>query len=207
MYDREDVIKRLSTLIDEKRLSHSIGVSRCAAKLAEQYGADAEKAELAGLVHDCAKCLPYEESIRLCRKYGFEPDSITKANKALLHAPLGALLAEESFQIKDREILNAVACHTTGKQGMTLLEKVICLADYIEDSRQYSGVEDIRAFAWVDINRALLTALELSIRNVMDRGKLLHPITVEARNWLLKEIEDSDKSHFKGIIKIHAGMK
>lgn len=201
MYDRERIIKKLSLLIDEKRLNHSIGVSRCAVLLAKHYGADAEKAELAGLVHDCAKCLPDEESVRLCGKYGYEPDSITKANKVLLHAPLGALLAEDCFQIQDREILDAIACHTTGKQGMTLLEKVICLADYIEDSRQFSGIEDIRAFAYIDINKALLTALELSIRNVMDKGKLLHPMTVEARNYLLMEIEDSGKFDSKVLLK------
>jgi predicted HD superfamily hydrolase involved in NAD metabolism len=201
MYNLEDIIKKLRTLIDERRLSHSIGVSQCAVKLAKHYGADVEKAEVAGLVHDCAKCLPYEESIRLCGIYGFEPDSISKANKALLHAPLGAFLAEDRFQIQDREILSAVACHTTGKKDMTLLEKIICLADYIEDSRRYSGVEDIRAIAYVDINKALLTALEMSIRVVLDRGKLLHPMTVEARNSLLKEIEDSDKSHTKVSLK------
>ena len=201
MQDREKIIGRLGTLMDQKRLKHSIGVSRCAAELAEKYGVDTEKAELTGLIHDCAKCLSYDESMRLCQKYGFEPDEISKANKALLHAPLGAFLAEDIFRIQDREILDAIACHTTGKKGMTLFEKVICLADYIEESRQYPGVEDIRAYAFRDINKALLVALELSIRNVMDRGKLLHPMTVEARNDLLLEIEDSGKADTKVSLK------
>ena len=201
MQDREQIIGKLGTLVDSKRLKHSLGVSRCAVELAGRYGADRKKAELAGLVHDCAKCLTCGESIRLCEKHGFEPDSISKANRALLHAPLGAFLAEDVFGIQDREILDAIACHTTGKKGMTVFEKVICLADYIEESRQYPGVEDIRAYAFHDIDRALLTALELSIRNVMDRGKLLHPMTVEARNDLLLAVEDSGKAEARTSLK------
>ncbi len=195
MKDREKIIGQLSTLMDESRLKHSIGVSRCASELAKRYGVDGEKAELAGMLHDCAKCLSRDQSVRLCQKHGWEPDSIEQANPSLLHAPLGAFLAEDLFRIRDQEILDAIACHTTGKKGMTLFEKIICLADYMEESRQYPGVEDIRAFAFHDINRALLLAFELSIRNVLDRGKLLHPMTVDARNDLLLAMDGSDKSN------------
>jgi predicted HD superfamily hydrolase involved in NAD metabolism len=197
LYDRKGIIERLSKMIDKNRLKHSLGVSRSAAELAERYGFDKEKAELAGLLHDCAKCLSYDDSIRLCKKYGYEPDSISKSNKALLHAPLGAFIAEDIFEIKDREVLGAIACHTTGKMGMTLLDKIICLADYIEEGRQYPGVAKVRSYAFRDINKALLTALELSIMHVIKRGWLLHPMTIEARNYLLMEIEESKKPHTK----------
>ncbi|HHY82644.1 MAG TPA: HD domain-containing protein [Clostridiales bacterium] len=190
----DSIVNELSKWIDDKRLKHSYGVSECAAKLAEHYGADADKARLAGLIHDCAKNLPDQEALRLCKKYHFQPDAISCMNKALLHAPLGALLAQEIFGIHDREILDAIACHTTGKKGMSLFEKIICLADYIEEGRRYEGVDNIRSLAFKDINKALLTAFELSIRNVLDRGKLLHPMTVESRNAILLEIENEDKS-------------
>lgn len=199
--NREEIISKLKKLIDGKRLKHSIGVSRCAAELAARYGIDAEKAEIAGLVHDCAKNLPYDEMIKLCSRYGFEPDNISKTNKALIHAPLGAYMANDIFGISDREIIDAIACHTTGKTGMTTFEKILCLADYIEPERQYPGVDEIRALAVTDINRALLKALELSIRNVMERGKLLHPMTVDARNYLLTEIESTNKTETKASLK------
>lgn len=193
MHDHRGIIERLSKMIDRYRLEHSLAVSRSAVELAARYGLDKEKAELAGLLHDSAKCLSYDESIRLCERYGYEPDSITKSSKALLHAPLGAFIAEDLFGVKDREVLAAIACHTTGKRNMTMLDKIICLADYIEEGRQYPGVDQIRSYAFSDLNKALMTALELSIVHVVEEGLLLHPITVEARNCLLMEIEQSKK--------------
>jgi predicted HD superfamily hydrolase involved in NAD metabolism len=105
---------------------------------------------------------------------------------------LGAYLARELFDIDDPEILDAIAWHTTGRKNMTLLEKIICLADFIEEGRSYNGVEDIRKLAFVDINRALLAGFDLSIKNIVDKGKLLHPMTIEARNSLLLEIKDEE---------------
>jgi len=193
MVDYDSIIRELGKWIDEKRLKHSIGVSECAVRLAAHYGADVEKARLAGLIHDCAKSLPAEEAERLCRKYHFQPDVITCKNKALLHAPLGALMAQDVFGITDKEILDAIACHTTGKAGMSLFDKIICLADYIEEGREYEGVEKIRSLAYEDINKALLTAFDLSIRNVLERGRLLHPMTIESRNALLLEADGSSE--------------
>lgn len=192
MGEYSSIVGKLRDWIDERRLSHSINVSRCAAKLARHYGADVEKAELAGLVHDCAKNLPTDKAFELAKKYNYEPDTVTRMNPVLLHAPLGSFLVQELFDIQDTEILNAIAWHTTGRKNMTLLEKIICLADFIEEGRQYRGVDKIRELAFLDINRALLMGMELTIKYVLEKGVLLHPKTVEARNALLMEIMDAD---------------
>ena len=161
-----------------------------AVKLAEHYGADVKKAELAGLVHDCAKDLSMDECLELAKRHGYEPDEISLRNMSLLHAPLGAYLAKELFHIEDEEIQGAIAYHTTGRKDMTLLEKIIFLADYIEEGSSFPGVEELRELAFIDLNRAILTSLEFSIHNVMKRGRLLHPLTVEARNSLILEMQD-----------------
>ena len=175
MVDHISIVEKLKDWIDERRLNHSINVSRCAAKLARHYGADVEKAELAGLVHDCAKNLTTDEALELAKKYDFEPDMITRMNPVLLHAPLGSFLARELFDIQDDEILDAIAWHTTGRKNMSLLDKIICLADFIEEGRRYSGVEKIREFAFIDINRALLAGMELSIKNVLQKAYCFIP--------------------------------
>jgi len=192
MMERSKIIETLKDWIDESRLKHSINVSKCAAKLADHYGADVEKAELAGLVHDCAKNLPVKKAVELGKKYGYEPDLITLMNPILIHAPLGACLARELFDIHDSEILDAIVWHTTGRKNMSLLEKIICLADFIEEGRKYKGVEEIRKLAFSDINRALLTGFDLTIKYILDSGKLLHPMTVEARNSILMEIKNKE---------------
>ena len=185
MFDLNKITALLENWIDERRLIHSIGVSRCAVKLAGHYGANMEKAELTGLVHDCAKCLSLEKLMQLGRKYGYEADEISLRSTTLLHAPIGAYLVGDLFDIKDTEILNAIACHTTGKKDMSLLDKIIYVADYIEEERNYSSMEEIRKYSFVDLNETLFKALDLSIKHVLERGKLLHPLTIEARNYLI----------------------
>ncbi len=199
MVDLNGIVGELENWIDKRRLHHSVGVSRCAVDLAKHYGVDEEKAKLAGLVHDCAKCLSLEESLELGRKYGYEADEISLRNKALLHAPIGAHLAADLFNIEDPEILESIACHTTGKEDMALLDKIIFVADYIEEDRNYPGVEEIRRLAYVDLNESVIKALELSIKNVLERGRLLHPMTVEARNFLIAETRDEEGKSFHGI--------
>jgi predicted HD superfamily hydrolase involved in NAD metabolism len=182
------IIEQLEGWIDKKRLKHSIGVSRTAAKLAAIYGADVEKAELAGLLHDCAKCLSYEEMQKLCMKFNLSLDPLTMEDRALMHGPLGSVIAREYFGIEDKIILEAIFYHTIGKKGMNLFEKILYLADYIEPGRRFAGIDEIRRLAFTDLNRGLLKGLELTIRRVLDSGKKLHIGTVETRNELLAEI-------------------
>lgn len=182
---KPEYMDTLSSMVDERRLRHSINVSNLAGRLAKLHGANVHKAELAGLVHDCAKCLSHEKMLDLCREYSYEPDEISIQSRALLHAPLGAYLAEDLFGITDIEVLNAIRWHTTGKKGMTLLQKVIRLADHIEPLRNYEGVEEIRARAQVNLNEALLMAYDSSISHVIKKGALLHPAFIEARNDII----------------------
>ncbi len=186
---REDeIIGWLSQWVDKKRLEHSLGVSRTAALLALHYGVDVDKARIAGLVHDCAKCLSYEEMATRLKEYGMMLDPISMGDRALIHGHLGAEMVRRMLGIEDPEILNAIACHTTGKKRMALLDKILCLADYIEPGRQYAGIGTIRQLAYKDIDRALLKGMEFTIRHVLDSGSPLHPGTVEARNELLAAI-------------------
>ncbi len=187
-----NLLESLRELVDPKRLEHSIGVSDTAYKLAMHYGEDIEQARVAGLIHDCAKCLSLEKMHKLLDEYKTSIDESFTGSVALLHGPLGAEIAKRQFNISDPEILEAVAIHTTGKAGMSQLDKIVCLADYIEPSRKYPGVDNIRLFAYKDLNVALLKAFDSSIKAIISKGRMLHPKTVEARNDLINKIRNNN---------------
>ena len=177
--------EKLKSMLNEKRYIHSVGVSETAVKMAVRYGADTEKARIAGLLHDCAKNLTYEQSLKKCRELGVELTDVEKANYALIHAPLGAKMAETEFGITDREILHAITAHTVAGENMSVLDKIIYLADMIEPSRDFDGVEIHRKYAFEDLDKAFLYALNESIIHNVQKGVLLHPDTVTARNNIL----------------------
>lgn len=179
------MIEKLKTMISEKRLQHSLNVRDVAVSLAEHYGSDVKKARIAGILHDCAKGFRYDESLRFVKEYELELDKISLKNYALLHAPIGAKIAQVEFGIIDEEILNAIRFHTTGRENMTLLEKIVCLADYIEPSRNFEGLARIRELAFVNIDSSLAAAFGTTICFIISRNYLLHPTTVLARNSLL----------------------
>lgn len=186
----QDIIDWLFQYMDEKRIHHCYGVSTAAESLARHYGGDVETAGMAGLVHDCAKRLTLKEMHTKVKEYDLVLDPLTLADRGLLHGPLGAEMLRRELGITDSEVLEAVACHTTGRRGMTLLDKVLCLSDYIEEGRTYPGVEAIRRAAWQDIDAALVIGFNQTICHVLDQGDFLHPATVEARNDLLKRIKE-----------------
>lgn len=191
---QHDIQTWLLHYMDAERLEHSRGVCSAAEALARRYGGDVEKARLAGLVHDCAKRLTLEEMHNRVREYGLVLDPWVLRDRALLHGPLGAELLRRELGITDSELLEAVACHTTGRQGMTLLDKILCLSDYIEDGRTYNGVEAIRKAALQDLDAALVLGFDLTIRHVLDQQGFLHPATVEARNELLYGIQEKQRN-------------
>lgn len=164
---------------------HSLGVAQTAAYLAERYGGHWEQAYLAGMVHDYGKVYSGEELRRKARKMNLDLDWVSLAEPGLLHAPVGAALLPLELGITDAEIIKAVTYHTTCRQGASLLEKIIYLADYIEPGRSCYSVKDVREAADNDLNKALLLAVERTIKFVLSRGKLLHPRSVEFRNSLL----------------------
>ncbi|MGI6705214.1 MAG: bis(5'-nucleosyl)-tetraphosphatase (symmetrical) YqeK [Clostridia bacterium] len=193
MLSREEILGRLTELLPEKRYIHSLGVERTAVELAERFGADIQKASTAALVHDCAKAFSKEELLRLSRQYGLEIDPYYIEEPELIHGALGAEIARERFEIQDKEILSAIAYHTTGKKNMTLLEKIIYLADLIEPGRDYPGVQEIRVKAMSDLDEALLAAFQSVISYVLANRNVLHPRTIYAWNDLLKEWKKSCK--------------
>ena len=152
----EEIKKKIKKILDKDRYQHTLGVAYTAACLAMRYGADMESAITAGLLHDCAKCIPTDEKFRLCSKYGIELTEFEKKNSALIHAKLGAYLAENKYGIEDRDIIDAVRTHTTGEPAMSLLQRIIFTADFIEPRRdQAPNLSEIRKMAFEDLDRAV----------------------------------------------------
>ena len=169
--------------LKHKRIPHVLGTEQEAIRLAERYGADVEKARVAALLHDCTKKLDMESQLALCSHYGIELDELEQVSLKLLHSKTGAAVARDMFGV-DEEIYNAIWWHTTGHAGMTLLEKVIYLADYIEPSRDFPGVDKLRKVCYEDLNEGLLLGLEMTIREMTDMGNPVHRATLEARDAL-----------------------
>lgn len=172
-------------MLDDRLYRHSLGVAQAAVSLAERYGADGNKAYLAGIVHDYGKRYSGRELLKKADQLKLSLDRITRQEPKLLHAPVGAALLKVELQIGDTGILRAVANHTTGRSNMNRLDKVIYLADYIEEGRNFPGVIEVRQAARENLDRALLMAVELAIRSILKRGLMLHPRSVAFRNSLL----------------------
>ena len=170
-----------------KRMPHVLGTEREAAFLAEKYGADVTAARIAALLHDCTKKLDLSQQLSLCRHYGIPLDEMEQSYLKLLHSKTSAAVAREEFGVSE-EIYNAIYYHTTGKADMTLLEKIIYLADYIEPSRSFPGVEELRAAVHEDLDRGLCQALADSIRELQGYGSPVHPNTREALSYIQREI-------------------
>ena len=166
-----------------KRIPHVLGTEQEAIRLAERYGGDVEKARVAALLHDCTKKLDMEEQLALCRHYGIELDELEQKALKLLHAKTGAAIARDVFGV-DEEIYHAIWWHTTGHANMTLLEKIIYLADYIEPSRDFPGVDKLRKACYEDLDKGLLLGLDMSIQEMTEMGNPVHRATVEARDAL-----------------------
>jgi len=171
--------------MSERRWRHTLGVVGAARELAERFGGDPDKAELAALLHDYAKDWPAERLERILRERGLAPD-LLEYDKELWHAPVGAWAVREELGVADEEGLDAIRWHTSGREGMTLLDRIVCLADYIEPGRNYPGAEDIRELARLDLDGALAAAFGNTIRFLLERGRLIYPLTVLARNDLLR---------------------
>ena len=173
------------SMLKHKRIPHVLGTEQEAVRLAERYGADVEKARIAALLHDCTKKLEMEEQLELCRKYELELDELESKALKLLHSRTGAEIARDVFGV-DEEIYSAIRWHTTGHANMTLLEKIIYLADYIEPTRNFPGVEELRKACYEDLDGGLLLGLEMSIQEMTDMGNPVHHATVDARDALKK---------------------
>lgn len=194
MMSRDEILKFLKANLRPKRVAHCLGVEKAARELARRFGCDEERAALAGLAHDCAKGLDAERMAAYAAEAGFPMDEISRHSPQILHAPAGATLARRALGIEDPEVLGAICWHTVPKEGMSMLEKVVSVADLIEENRDYDGVEAVRRTARTDLDEAFRLSLARSIVHVAAEGLLLHPATVRVYNDLcLRAVERAGK--------------
>ena len=191
--DRFPRYRRLvESKLDAERLNHSFGVSRAARKLALKYGADADKAELAGLLHDVMKNAPKEEQKSVIERGGHKLTAVELANSKVWHAMAGEAFLRLETDIDDAEILSAVRRHTTGAAGMSLLDKIVYIADFISEERDYPDVETVRALADESLEKAIIYTTTYTIRDLAGKGLPIHPDTVDCYNDILINLTEGE---------------
>ncbi|GIO85407.1 hypothetical protein J25TS5_23390 [Paenibacillus faecis] len=188
VYNREQLIGIVSGQMPVKRWKHVEGVMLTAVELARRYGADPVKADLAALLHDLAKFWPVERQEAVIRENGLNAELLDH-DKQLLHAEVAAFISQRDYGVDDPEVLDAIRYHTSGRVGMTQMDKIVCLADYIEPGREFPGVERIRELAEVSLEEALLAGFDSTISFLLEKKKAIFPLTVLARNDLIAQLK------------------
>ena len=187
--------KVLKKKLDEDRYEHTLGVAYTAMCLAMKYGEDLYKAEVAGLLHDCAKCYPDEVKLAKCEKYNISVTDVERRNPSLVHAKLGAFLAMNKYGVTDMDVVDAILNHTTGKPAMTLLEKIIFVAEYIEPRRNKAPhLDKIRRLAFEDLDGAVRVILKATLEYLQDKGSAIDEMTAHAWEYYEKEWEKERKN-------------
>ncbi len=186
-FTENDIIGYIEEHLSRKRLQHTYAVADEAVRLAKRYGADEKKARLAALFHDMCKGMTVDELDARVRSFGLADRLLGRAN--LSHSKVAAEMMKREYHISDEDMINAVAFHTTGRAGMSKLEKIVFLADAIEPGRDYPGVDEIRALAREDLDSAMIRMLSHTVEYIGEKGDYLDPDTVEALKDL-KEKED-----------------
>ena len=187
---REKMAYRLKKELDAARYAHTLGVEKTAREMAEKFGVDEEKAALAGLLHDCAKCMPLSQMTKAAKNEKLDP--VMKESKALMHAVAGAHVAQDVYDVHDPEVLGAIRWHTTGHANMTKLEKIVYLADMISAERDYPDVDVMREKAAESLNAGMAYALKYSLIKLVRREALIPHHTVEAYNEVLTELQQQE---------------
>lgn len=183
--DRNGILNSVRDRLPKKRWEHVQGVMETAVILAERFGADPVKADLAAIVHDVAKYWPIPQLEQAVIEHHIQGD-LLGYDRQLLHAHVGAYVAEAEYGIFDPEILDAIRYHTSGREYMTILDKVVCLADYMEPGRDFPGVERIRYLAETSLDQALIAGFDSTITHLIAKGKSIYPLTIIARNSLIE---------------------
>lgn len=182
----EELIAWLKDNLNEKRYIHSIGTAECARELATKFGVDEEKAYVAGLLHDCAKCFSYEESVEISDKY-LSIDEEERNNHKTIHAPVGAYIAENKFGVTDKEMISSIRWHTLGRIDMSDFEKIIFIADKIElRTRTEAYADNIRKVLDEEngLNKAMLACYKETIKSLVNRNLRICTATVDIYNKL-----------------------
>lgn len=186
--NREQALLIVKEQLTEQRYVHTIGVMGTAIELAKRYDEDTEKAELAAIFHDYAKFRPKEEMKQIIIDQKVDK-TLLAFHSELWHAPVGAYLVEKEAGIKDQAVLNAIKYHTSGKPGMSKLEKIIYLADYIEPGRTFPGVDEVRELAMISLDDAFIKSVKNTISFLMSRNQSVFPATFEMYNSFVMKTE------------------
>lgn len=180
-YDLEKMEKKLSKYLDGDRYRHTLGVMYTCACLAMVHGGSVADAQTAGLLHDCAKCIPNKKKLRLCQQHSLDVTGFEEKHPFLLHAKLGAYIARTKYGVEDGEILSAITSHTTGKPDMTLLEKIVYIADYIEPMRDKApNLARIRKLAFADLDECMYEILKDTLLYLEENPKDIDSATKDA---------------------------
>lgn len=184
--DIKKIRKKMEKTLDAKRFEHTLGVAYTAASLAMRYDEDITRALTAGLLHDCAKCINNEKKIAICEKHNIPINEVERENPFLLHAKVGSYMAMKQFNIHDQDIINAILNHTTGRPGMSSLEKIVYIADYIEPGRkQAPNLQLIRKLAFQDLDRALVKILGDTLQYLENTGIPIDAMTQKTYDFYM----------------------
>ena len=187
----DSVVEKLKKALKHKRFVHTMGVAYTAAALAMRHGADVDRALLAGLLHDCAKCFTDEEKLSLCAEGGIELSDVERENTALIHAKLGPYIAARDYGVGDPEILDAIRTHTTGEPGMAILQQIVYIADMIEPNREDNipSMGLMREAAFADLDRGVAVISERMVRYLEESGsKRIDPATLATYEYYKEKL-------------------
>ncbi|SDB09365.1 bis(5'-nucleosyl)-tetraphosphatase (symmetrical) YqeK [Eubacterium oxidoreducens] len=180
----DSIKKQLQNTLNEHRFTHTLGVAYTASALAMRYQANVEKAFLAGLLHDCAKNIPSDKMLQICKENEIRISSAEQSNPQLLHAKLGAYIAKEEYAVHDEEVLNSIRLHTTGAPKMTVLDKIIYIADYIEPNRkELPHMAEIRHHAFEDLDMAMEEITTDVLNYLISNGNVIDEMTLNTQRY------------------------
>lgn len=181
----DDYKKLIKGRMGEKRYRHSVNVSKEAVRLAEKYGADVQKAKIAGILHDVTKETPFDEQLKIITDSGIILDDVQKNSQKLWHSLSGSIFVQRELGIDDEDIINAIKYHTSGRADMSLLERIIFIADFTSEERDYDGVEIMRKKADESLEEAMAFGLAYTIADLASRNLPIHPNALEAYNQIM----------------------
>ena len=190
--DKSEYLSLIKERMGERRYIHSANVAESAVKLAKLYGADEKKAKIAGILHDCCKEIPREEMLQIISDGGIILDATEQNSSKLWHAIAGSVFIRDELGVADEDIINAVRYHTTGRAGMSLLEKVIFTADFISAERDYPDVDVMRKKALEDLDDAMLYALQFTLKNLSERKLPIHSDAIDCYNDILINLKKKE---------------
>lgn len=187
--ERDEYLAAIKPRMPEKRYIHTMGVMETAINLAEKYGENPKSAETAAILHDIAKYADLEWMRKIAKENGLDA-RLEGWGSEILHGPIGAWIAEDEFQITDEDILNAIRFHTTGRAGMSQLEKIIYIADMIEPNRKFDGVEKLRKKAQEDLDKAMRACIRHTISFLVQSKQAIYPVSIECYNDFYSDFND-----------------